>query len=81
LFDPATGAALEGLDCKTKVTIIDDDKPGQVGFEQAEGSIKVLSTDEFAEIRLKRKNGSDGEVIVDYETQELDKSSGTATPW
>ena len=72
LFDPKTEIPLDGLDCKTKVTIIDDDKPGQVGFEQTDGNIKALSTDDYAEIKLIRKNGSDGVVTVDYETKEID---------
>lgn len=78
-MDPNTGEDLSGQDCKTRVTIIDDDKPGQIAFEQT-GTIKALATEQFAEIVIIRKNGSDGKVTVDYETKELDGSSHTATP-
>ena len=33
LYDAETDRPLDGLDCRSKVTIIDDDKPGQIGFE------------------------------------------------
>jgi len=72
---------LDGLDCRSKVTIIDDDKPGQIGFEQTEGAIKALANEEYAEIKLVRKNGSDGTVTVDYETKEIDSTTLTATAW
>ena len=39
-----------------------------------------MASDEFAEISIIRKNGSDGVVTVDYVTQELGKSDHTATP-
>lgn len=79
MFDPESNAELVGQDCKTRVTIIDDDKPGQICFEQS-GTIKAVASDEFAEIVIIRKNGSDGVVTVDYETQELGKTDHTATP-
>lgn len=67
LFDPTTNEELGGQDCKTRVTIIDDDKPGQICFDNTKG-IKVSPTEEFCEIKIIRKNGSDGLVTVDYET-------------
>ena len=42
--------------------------------------VKASATDEFAEIVILRKNGSDGTVTVDYETKELDSTDQTATP-
>ena len=66
-MDPLTNEELAGQDCKTRVTIIDDDKPGQIGFEQS-GTIKALANEPFAEIVITRKNGSDGRVTVDFET-------------
>jgi solute carrier family 8 (sodium/calcium exchanger) len=39
-----------------------------------------LASDENAEIIIVRKNGCDGVVTVDFETQELGKSDHTATP-
>ena len=58
---------LQGQDTRTRVTIIDDDKPGQIAFEESK-TIKAIASDKIAEIVIIRKNGSDGEVKVDYET-------------
>lgn len=79
LFDPSTNEELTGQDAKTRITIIDDDKPGQICFQES-GTTKAVATEEFAEIVIVRKHGSDGVVTVDYETQELGKSEHTATP-
>jgi len=79
LKDPNTGENLLGRDTRTRVTIIDDDKPGQIGFEETKG-IKALASEEFCDIVLLRKNGSDGIVTIDYKTVELDKDDHTATP-
>merc|ERR1719502_85582 len=70
LYEPNTNEELVGQDTKTRVTIIDDDKPGQICFENTKG-IKVAPTEEFCEIKVIRKNGSDGRVTVDYETIQL----------
>jgi hypothetical protein len=79
LYDPETLEELHGADTKTRVTIIDDDKPGQICFENTKG-VKASASEEFAEIVILRKNGSDGTVTVDYETKELDSTDQTATP-
>lgn len=70
--------ALEGADTRTRVTIIDDDKPGQIAFDEKD-TIKASPSDGVAEIVIIRKNGSDGIVKVDFETVELDKSDHTAS--
>jgi len=67
LLDPKTAAKLEGQDTTCKVTIIDDDKPGQVGFEET-NTVTANANEEFVEIVLVRKNGSDGTITVDFET-------------
>jgi len=59
---------LDGKDAVTRVTIIDDDKPGQIYFE-ATKNIKAIATDSECVINLLRKNGSDGIVTVDYITK------------
>ena len=79
LMDANTQQPLTGQDVRTRITIIDDDQPGQIAFEESK-AIKALASEEFAEIVIIRKNGSDGVVTVDYETQELGKSEHTATP-
>lgn len=80
LFDPMNDSELEGQDTKTRVTIIDDDKPGQICFEEPKG-VKAAANEEFAEIVILRKNGSDGIVTVDYDCVQLDSSDHTATPY
>jgi len=77
---PGDKIELVGKDTRTRVTIIDDDKPGQISFAETKG-IKVLAgpEDHTCEILLLRKNGSDGKVTVDYTTLDLDKSDHTAT--
>ena len=79
LLDPNTGEELQGMDTRTRVTIIDDDKPGQICFEESK-AIKALATEECAEVVIVRKNGSDGKVTINYETVQLDQSEHTATP-
>jgi len=78
LYDPNTYEELKGQDTRTRVTIIDDDKPGQICFEETK-QIKAIASEKKAEIVIIRKNGSDGEVKIDYETIELDQSAHTAT--
>jgi hypothetical protein len=34
LYNADTGDELEGKDTKTRITIIDDDKPGQIYFQE-----------------------------------------------
>lgn len=70
LYDPNSNQELVGQDTKTRVTIIDDDKPGQICFQNTKG-IKISPTEENCEVKVIRKNGSDGRVTVDYETVQL----------
>lgn len=78
LYDPVSGAELQGQDTRTRVTIIDDDKPGQICFKETK-SIQALASEEFANVVIERKNGSDGIVTVDYTSIELDETDHTAT--
>lgn len=70
---------LHGKDTLTRVTIIDDDKPGQIYFE-ATKNIKAIASERICEVKLLRKNGSDGIVTVNYKTKPLDNTEETATP-
>jgi len=79
LYDEDTGDRLQGADTITRVTIIDDDKPGQIAFAESK-TIRAIATTESVEVKIIRKNGSDGTVNVDYETVQIDQSSHTATP-
>lgn len=77
LYDPNTLEELEGRDTKTRITIIDDDKPGFVSFESNQ-TITTLAQTGVAYVHLKRENGSDGVVTVYFKTEELDKTENTA---
>lgn len=83
LLDANSGAELPGKDCKTRVTIIDDDKPGQLCFEETKVIKAVAPTQDVKEntvdVVIVRKNGSDGIVTVKYKTVELDATENTAT--
>lgn len=80
LKDPDTGDNLKGKDTRTRVTIIDDDKPGQISFEEIKGHIKALAAEKntTCEIVLIRKNGCDGLVEVGYKTFDLCNTSHSA---
>jgi hypothetical protein len=69
---------LPGKDTKTRVTIIDDDKPGQICFKDTKG-IKVSPSKAVCDVVILRKNGSDGVVKVDYATVPLADTDHTAT--
>jgi len=78
LYDANSNIELGGKDTRTRVTIIDDDKPGQICFSDSK-NIKVLGNEEECIVKIVRKNGADGTVTVDYETFDLDQSGHTAT--
>ena len=69
---------LHGKDTLTRVTIIDDDKPGQICFKDTKG-IKVSPSKAVCDVVILRKNGSDGVVKVDYATVPLGDTDHTAT--
>ena len=50
----------EGSDTQCKVTILDEDNPGVIGFEKR--TIKVRKMDKYAFVRVVRQDGSDGDV-------------------
>lgn len=70
LYQTETEKELRGQDTKTRVTIIDDDKPGQIAYDESK-NIKAIASEGKADIIITRKNGSDGEVTVDYKTYSL----------
>jgi hypothetical protein len=57
---------LDGADTSCRVTIIDDDKPGSIGFEQTKGNVLAVANTGKAEVVLIRKNGSDGVLTVEF---------------
>ena len=50
------------------MTIIDDDKPGFLSFQEKRKDIKHVATEEFCKIIVDRTNGSDGRITCQYET-------------
>jgi solute carrier family 8 (sodium/calcium exchanger) len=83
LYDCKDGIELSGKDTSTRITIIDDDKPGYIAFDSSAktGILKVTADDEDgAEIKLIRKNGSDGKVTVRWETQDIGEGDEFAKP-
>lgn len=79
LYDPETKERLEGEDTKTMITIIDDDEPGQLSFQQR--AIKVRAKDKQVKIKLLRQNGSDGVIQVKFETTTPDTLTNPATAY
>jgi hypothetical protein len=77
LYHHPSDEELVGQDTKTRITIIDDDKPGQIYFQESK-AVTALATERECEVVIERRNGSDGVVTVDYVTCELDQSSQTA---
>ena len=53
------------------MTIIDDDKPGFLAFQEKRQNIKHIGTEEKCSIIVERTNGSDGRITCQYETIEL----------
>ena len=71
LFDPKTQEELDRNDTKAVVTIIDDDKPGFLSFQEKRSNIKHVSTEEECVIVVDRTNGSDGRITCQFQTVEL----------
>lgn len=68
LYDPKTDAKLPGEDTKTTVTIIDDDKPGNLTF--AKRMMPALIQEDTVDIEVLRKDGCDGVITVQYTLEE-----------
>lgn len=58
LYDKETGKRLEGDDTRTRVTILDEDSPGIIGFEIT--TLSVSKDQDYIEVLIKREKGSDG---------------------
>ncbi|KXZ45034.1 hypothetical protein GPECTOR_59g642 [Gonium pectorale] len=59
-----------------RVTIVDDDDAGVVGFELPEYEVGFTERTTFAEVTVVRRRGADGCIEVDYETQDLTAVAG-----
>jgi hypothetical protein len=67
---------LPGKDTRCKVTILDEDKPGTIGFQETD--IRVSQFAEELEIEIVRQDGSDGRISCSINTEMINKSSSGA---
>lgn len=77
LYDAETREYLLGGDTSTKITIIDDDKPGELVFADKR-ALKHPSTESVCRVVVQRIHGCDGKIKCNYRTIEMDKSDKTA---
>ena len=70
---------LPGDDTRTRVTILDDDKPGVLVFEEKK-SLRHPSNVRECVVVVNRIQGTDGAISVKYKTVQMDNTSQTATP-
>ena len=73
IYDPENNKRLEGADTLTKVTIIDSDSPGKVGFKHKVTEVKA--NERAAMIVVIRKHGSTGQISVRFKTEEVEEGS------
>ena len=69
LYDVDTNERLSGDDTITKVTILDNDVPGSLGFEM--GNITVNKMSETLDIKVMRVNGTSGEISCMIQTSQF----------
>lgn len=62
---------LFGDDTKTRITILDEDFPGTIGFQSTE--INVSKNAKEVEIEIERNDGSDGTISCMLSTEPLTK--------
>lgn len=65
---------LTGDDTKTKITILDEDQPGTICFEDTQ--LDVKRTNEFIEMKILRVDGADGAVSCTVRTQPCQQTKG-----
>ena len=78
LYDPETKSRLPGADTRTRVTIIDDDKPGKLGFTSR--FLRVRGKDKIAKLKVLRQAGTDGQISVKFRTNEMANDPLKAIP-
>lgn len=69
LYDLETSEKLEGDDTECKITILDEDFPGKIGFELTE--ISASMNQDTVNIIVKRYDGTDGDVACIVKTEPL----------
>jgi len=67
LYDPTTNNKHFGDDTQTKVTILDEDFPGKLGFAATE--IQASKFQERVDIKIVRSEGSSGKISCMVRTE------------
>ena len=69
LYDTKSGQKLQGDDTECKITILDEDFPGKLGFEVTE--ITAARNQDKVDIIVKRFEGNDGRISCMIRTELL----------
>lgn len=67
LYDMGSKTRLIGEDTRTRVTILDDDKPGMLVFEEKK-TLRHPANESECTVVVKREQGTDGKITVKYKT-------------
>lgn len=78
LYDVNTRKKLVGEDTRTRITIMDDDRPGMLSFKEKK-QVRHPADQSECRITISRTHGADGDISVEYATYELDNTTSTAT--
>lgn len=71
IYDPKSGERMYGDDTLCKITILDEDFPGKLGFETTE--ITANTAQDKVDIIIKRVEGTDGKISCMIRTEPLIK--------
>lgn len=66
IFESRNSTMLVGGDTSCKICIVDEDQPGNIGFDVK--VLKVRRKDKFAYVKVTRTDGSDGETKCRFRT-------------
>ena len=68
-YSQAGKPRLPGDDTQTLVTILDEDFPGTLGFEETD--LKVAKGQDYVDVKIVRKEGADGEISCMFRTEQF----------
>lgn len=75
LRDPSPECSLREW-ATTTVLIIDDDEPGDIGFDAESREVSVLESKAFVELTVRRFNGSKGRIECQFATKDMHVPNG-----
>lgn len=78
LYNPENNQAFPDRDATTNILIIDDDKPGNLAFENKKGQVRHVVSDEKCVMTVVRTGGADGKIGCKYTTRPLVKNPRSA---